>query len=111
VDQGASVMLAVAAQACIEEPKLVHQAATGDSNPNDMERIIGLVGLFRRQEESKKNDSLRIFHEISARLEPFQVSPERFEATSIPMMNNAAKKVSSLLDKAKPRWGGGRYEG
>src|SRR5256886_672514 len=26
------------------------------------------------------------------------------------MMNNAAKKVSSLLDKAKPRWGGGRYE-
>src|SRR5947208_7274341 len=27
------------------------------------------------------------------------------------MMNNAAKKVSSLLDKAKPRWGGGRYEG
>src|SRR5205807_3245945 len=111
VDQVASVMLAVAAQACIEEPKLVHQAATGDSNPNDMERIIGLVGLFRRQEESKKNDSLRIFHEISARLEPFQVSPERFEATSIPMMNNAAKKVSSLLDKAKPRWGGGRYEG
>jgi len=27
------------------------------------------------------------------------------------MMNTAAKKVSSLLDKAKPRWGGGRYEG
>jgi long-chain acyl-CoA synthetase len=111
VDQVAAVMLAVAAQACVEEPKLVHQAATGDSNPNDMERIIGLVGLFRRQQEQEKTDGLRLFNEISARIEPFQVSPERFDATSLPMMNTAAKKVSSLLDKAKPRWGGGRYEG
>src|SRR5437660_2896516 len=111
VDQVAAVMLAVAAQACVEEPKLVYQAATGDSNPNDMERIVGLVGLFRRQEEMKKEDGLRLFHEISARIEPFRVSPETFEATSLPMMNNAARKVSSLLDKAKPRWGGGRYEG
>src|SRR5205814_4006277 len=111
VDQVAAVMLTVAAQACVEEPKLVYQAATGDSNPNDMERIVGLVGLFRRQEEMKKEDGLRLFHEISARIEPFRVSPEKFQATSLPMMNNAAKKVSSLLDKAKPRWGGGRYEG
>src|SRR2546430_9089358 len=111
VDQVSSVMLAVAAQACIEEPKLVHQAATGAANPNNMERIISLVGLFRRQQELEKNDGLRLFREISARFEPFRVSPERFDATSLPMMNNAAKKVSSLLDKAKPRWGGGRYEG
>src|SRR5205823_7867511 len=54
VDQVAAVMLAVAAQACVEQPKLVHQAATGDSNPNNMERIVGLVGLYRRQEELKK---------------------------------------------------------
>src|SRR5947207_1955224 len=59
----------------------------------------------------EKKDGLRIFREISGRIEPFRVSPERFESTSLPMMNNAAKKVSSLLDKAKPRWGGGRYEG
>src|SRR6266480_3543576 len=111
VDQVAAVMLAVAAQACVEEPKLVHQAATGDSNPNDMERIIGLVGLFRRQQEQEKTDGLRLFHEISARIEPFRVSPERFDSTSLPMMNKTAKKFSSLLDKAKPRWGGGRYEG
>src|SRR5947207_454294 len=111
VDQVAAVMLAVAAQACIEEPKLVHQAATGDSNPNNIECMSSLVGLFRRQQELEKKDGLRLFQEISARIEPFQVSPERFEATSLPMMNTAAKKVSSLLDKAKPRWGGGRYEG
>lgn len=111
VDQVAAVMLAVAAQACVEEPKLVHQAATGDSNPNNMERIIGLVGLYRRQEELKKDTGFRLFREISARFEPFPVSPERFESASIPVMNKAAKKAASLLDWARPRWGGGRYEG
>ncbi|MGZ8845195.1 MAG: AMP-binding protein [Pyrinomonadaceae bacterium] len=111
VDQVASVMLAVAAQACVEQPKLVYQAATGAANPNDMERIIGMVGLFTRKQELEKEEGLRLFHEISARFEPLLVSAERFEATSVPMMNSAAKKVSSLLDKAKPKWGGGRYEG
>jgi hypothetical protein len=40
----------VAAEACVEEPRLVHQAATGDTNPNDMQRITGLVGLFKRKQ-------------------------------------------------------------
>src|SRR5437588_1575611 len=111
VDQVASVMLAVAAQACAEQPKLVYQAATGDSNPIDMERIVSLVGLFRRQQELGKKEGLRLFREISARIEPVRVSRERYEATSLPMMNNAAQKLSSFLDKAQPRWGGGRYEG
>ena len=111
VDQVSAVMLAVAAQACVEQPKLVYQAATGDANPDNMERIIGFCGLFRRQEESKKENGLRLFHEISARFEPFPVSPERFDKTSVPLMNKAAKKTSELLDRAKPRWGGGRYEG
>src|SRR5712691_12973086 len=111
VDQVAAVMLAVAAQACVEEPRLVHQAATGDVNPNNMERIITLVGMYRRQQEQQKENGLRLFHEISARIEPFRVSPERFDSASLPMMNKTAKKFSTLLDKAKPRWGGGRYEG
>src|SRR5947207_13612734 len=59
----------------------------------------------------EKKDGLRIFREISGRIEPFRVSPERFESTSLPMMNQAARKASSLLDRARPRWGGGRYEG
>src|SRR5436190_5798561 len=111
VDQIAAVMLAVAAQACAEQPKLIYQAATGDSNPNDMERIVSLVGLFRRRQELGKKEGLRLFREISARIEPIRVSPEQFETTSLPMMNTAAKKVSSFLDRAKPKWGGGRYEG
>src|SRR5947208_16291144 len=111
VDQVASVMLSATAQACTEDPKLVHQAATGDSNPNNMERIISLVGMYRRHQEQQKENGLKLFREISARFEPWPVSPERFETTSLPMMNTAAKKVASFLDKAKPKWGGGRYEG
>ena len=59
VDQVASVMLAVAAQACVEEPKLVHQAATGDSNPNNMDRIIGLVGLYKRKHFQEKETGIK----------------------------------------------------
>jgi long-chain acyl-CoA synthetase len=108
VDQVASVMLAVAAQACVEEPKLVHQAATGDSNPNNMDRIIGLVGLYKRQHFQEKDSGFKLLNEIVARMEPHPVSTASFEKLSVPMFNSAAKKASSLLDRARPRWGGGR---
>lgn len=108
VDQVASVMLAVAAQACVEEPRLVYQAATGDANPNNMERIITLVGLYKRKHFQEKETGVKIVNEIAARMSPRPVSTSRFEATSIPMFNKAAKRASSLLDRARPRWGGGR---
>lgn len=108
VDQVASVMLAVAAQACVEEPKLVHQAATGDSNPNNMDRIIGLVGLYKRRHFKEKDSGFKLLNAIAARMEPRAVSTASFEKLSVPMFNSAAKKASSLLDRARPRWGGGR---
>jgi long-chain acyl-CoA synthetase len=108
VDQVASVMLAVAAQACVEEPKLVHQAATGDSNPNNMDRIIGLVGLYKRRHFKEKDSGFKLLNEIVARMEPRPVSTATFEKFSVPMFNSAAKRASSLLDRARPRWGGGR---
>src|SRR5256714_1556080 len=108
VDQVASVMLAVAAQACVEEPKLVHQAATGDSNPNNMDRIIGLVGLYKRKHFQEKDSGFKLINEVVARMEPRRVSTSSFEKLSVPMFNSAARKASSLLDRARPRWGGGR---
>src|SRR6266516_3528089 len=101
VDQVASVMLAVAAQACVEEPRLVHQAATGDSNPNSMGRIIELVGLFKRKHFQEKDTGIKLINEIVARMEPRPVSTSTFERTSIPMVNTAAQKASSLLDRAR----------
>ncbi|MEP6913159.1 MAG: SDR family oxidoreductase, partial [bacterium] len=108
VDQVASVMLAVAAQACVEEPQLVHQAATGDSNANRMDRIIGLVGLYKRKHFQEKESGFKLINEIAARIEPRPVSTSTFEKFNVPMFNSAAKKASSLLDRARPRWGGGR---
>jgi long-chain acyl-CoA synthetase len=108
VDQVAAVMLAVAAQACVEQPELVHQAATGDSNPNNMDRIIGLVGLYKRKHFKEKETGNKFINEIAARMEPRRVSTSSFEKFSTPMFNSAAKKASSLLDRARPRWGGGR---
>ncbi|HZI60239.1 MAG TPA: AMP-binding protein [Pyrinomonadaceae bacterium] len=109
VDQVASVMLAVSAQACVEEPRLVFQAATGDSNPNNMERIIGLVGLDKRKHFQEKETGVKFFNQIAARMEPRPVSTSQYERTSVPMFNSAAKKASSLLDRVRPRWGGGRF--
>src|SRR6266566_4511092 len=108
VDQVASVMLAVAAEACIQEPKLVYQAATGDSNPNTMERIIGLVGLDKRKHFQEKETGVKFLNQLASRIEPRSVSTATYEKTSIPMFNSAARKASSLLDRARPRWGGGR---
>ncbi|HET9478247.1 MAG TPA: SDR family oxidoreductase, partial [Pyrinomonadaceae bacterium] len=108
VDQVASVMLAVSAQACVEEPQLVYQAATGDSNPNNMERIIGLVGLDKRKYFGDKDTGVKILNRLAARMEPRPVTTEKFEKTSVPMFNSTAKKASSLLERVRPRWGGGR---
>ena len=38
-----------------DEPPLVYQASTGDSNPNDMKRIVGLVGLYKREHYKEKD--------------------------------------------------------
>ena len=108
VDQVAAVMLAVAADACVEEPRLVFQASTGDTNPNNMERIINLVGLFKRKHFQEKETGVKLINELAARMEPRPVSTSKFEKTSIPMINTAAKKAATMLDRARPRWGGGR---
>jgi long-chain acyl-CoA synthetase len=41
-------------------------------------------------------------------METKPVTTARFDATSTPMVNAAAKKVSGLLNRVRPRWGGGR---
>ena len=108
VDQVASVMLAVSAQACVEEPRLVYQAATGEANANNMERIVGLCGLDKRRYFEEKETGVKILNRIAARMEPRVVTTSKFDNTSVPMFNATAKKASSLLDRVRPRWGGGR---
>ncbi|MCA1618310.1 MAG: AMP-binding protein [Acidobacteria bacterium] len=109
VDQVAAVMLGVAAEAIAGEPRLVYQAATGDTNPNTMERIVSLVGLYKRKQFQEKETGFKLINEIAARMETKPVTPARFDAMSTPMVNAAAKRATSLLDRVRPRWGGGRF--
>jgi long-chain acyl-CoA synthetase len=109
VDQVAAVMLGVAAEALVREPRLVYQAATGDTSPNTMDRIVSLVGLYKRKRYQEKETGFKLVNEIAARMETRPVSQSRFDATSTPMVNAAARKASSLLERVRPRWGGGRF--
>ena len=73
-----------------------------------MERIIGLCGLDKRRHFEEKESGVKILNRIAARMEPRPVTVSRFENTSVPMFNATAKKASSLLERMRPRWGGGR---
>src|SRR6266496_3675811 len=88
VDRVAAVMLAVAAEAIISEPRLVHQAATGDSNPNNMKRIVGMVGLYKRKHFEEKETGNKILNELAGRMEARAVSYDQYEKTSTPMFTS-----------------------
>jgi long-chain acyl-CoA synthetase len=108
VDQVAAVMLGVAAEAIAGEPRLVYQAATGDTNPNTMERIVSIVGLYKRKHFQEKESGFKLLNEIVGRMENKPITPARFDAMSTPMVNAAAKRAQGLLDRVRPRWGGGK---
>src|SRR6266536_913842 len=73
-----------------------------------MDRIISLVGLYKRKHFQEKDSGFKLLNEVVARIEPRPVSTATYEKTSVPMFNSAAKKAATLLDRARPRWGGGR---
>jgi hypothetical protein len=85
VDQVASVMLAVRRRRA-SKSRARFQAATGDSNANNMERIIGLCGLDKRshfeEKERASSSSIR-----SPRAWNRGRSRFEFENTSVPMFN------------------------
>ncbi|HRH44038.1 MAG TPA: AMP-binding protein, partial [Pyrinomonadaceae bacterium] len=109
VDMVAGAMLGAAMNAMIDDkPPLVFQACSGDSNPNDMKRIVGLVGLYKRQHFQEKETGNKLVNKVSAMIEATPVTQKTYDTFSAPMLNNLAKKATGWLDKASPRWGGGR---
>jgi long-chain acyl-CoA synthetase len=109
VDMVAGAMLGAAMNALIDDkPPLVFQACSGDSNPNDMKRIVGLVGLYKRQHFKEKETGNKLMNRVNAMIEATPVSQKTYDTFSAPMLNSLAKKATNWLDKASPRWGGGR---
>jgi len=109
VDLVAGVILAAAMNALVDpKPPLVFQASSGDSNPNDMKRIVGLLGLYKRQHFEDKETGSKIINKLAGMVEASPVRQRTYELASAPMLNKLAKRADILLDKASPRWGGGR---
>src|SRR3954452_647392 len=109
VDMVSGVIIAAAMNALIDEnPPLVFQASSGDSNPNDMKRIVGLVGLYKRRHFEDKETGNKLVNRLAGAVEALPVKHRTYELTSAPMLNKLAKSADALLEKAAPRWGGGR---
>jgi long-chain acyl-CoA synthetase len=109
VDMVSGVILAAAMNALADEnPPLVFQASSGDSNPNDMKRIVGLVGLYKRKHYDERETGSKIVNKLAGMVEAMPVKHRTYELTSAPMLNSLVKQVDKALDKASPRWGGGR---
>ncbi|MEZ5305723.1 MAG: AMP-binding protein [Pyrinomonadaceae bacterium] len=109
VDMVAGAMLGAAMNVMAEDkPPLVFQACTGDSNPNDMKRIVGLVGLYKRRHFREKDTGSKIVNRVNSLIETSPVTQKVYERTSTPMLNSFAKMANRVLDQANPRWGGGR---
>jgi long-chain acyl-CoA synthetase len=109
VDMVSGVIIAAAMNALVDEnPPLVLQASSGDSNPNDMKRIVGLVGLYKRRHFEERETGNKIVNKLAGMVEAMPVKHRTYELTSAPMLNTLVKGVDKVLDKASPRWGGGR---
>jgi long-chain acyl-CoA synthetase len=109
VDMVAGAILGAAMNALVDDnPPLVFQASSGDSNPNDMKRIVGLVGLYKRQHFEEKETGNKLANKFAGMIEATPVKQRTYEIASAPMLNKLAKQADKLLDKASPRWGGGR---
>jgi long-chain acyl-CoA synthetase len=110
VDMVAGAILAATMNALIDDnPPLVFQASSGDSNPNDMKRIVGLVGLYKRQYFKEKETGNKFLNRVGAIIETSPTTQEKYERYSAPMLNKLAKTANELLDKAAPTWAGGRF--
>ncbi len=109
VDMVAGAILGAAMNALVDDnPPLVFQACSGDVNPNDMKRMVGLVGLYKREYFKEKETGNKLVNNLSAVIEATPVSQKTYERISAPMFNKLAKRANNLLEKAAPTWAGGR---
>lgn len=109
VDMVSGAILGAAMNALVDDnPPLVFQASSGDSNPNDMKRIVGLVGLYKREYFKDKDTGNKLVNRAAAMIETIPVEQKTYERFSAPMLNKIAKSANDLLDKAAPTWAGGR---
>ena len=111
VDMVAGAMLGAAMNALVDDkPPLVFQACSGDSNPNDMKRIVGLVSLYKRKHFRDKDTGNKLVNRVNSIIETSPVTHETYQMISVPMLNKVAKRATNFLENVTPKWGGARLE-
>ena len=105
VDYVASVTIAAASALIAGEKSKVYQAATGDTNPSSMARVVTLVGIHKRRHFQKKADAGEIPQwraELAKRTPTVPVARRRYELTSAPMWKRLVSKARGVLDEMEP---------
>jgi long-chain acyl-CoA synthetase len=67
-----------------------------------------LVSLYKREYFQEKETGNKLVNNVAAMIEAAPVSQRTYELFSAPMFNKLARRADDLLEKAKPRWAGGR---
>lgn len=101
VDFVAAGILAVAAQACVEQPKLIHQLCSGDSNPIKMRRIVTLLGLYKRKYFKDKETGSKFLNALGSRMEARGMDDDLFRKL-VPWVHRNSEKLADYLEKQKP---------
>ena len=99
VDMVASATLAVAAETIVSEPRLVYQVSSGDRNPSRVERLVDLVGIYKRRHFQDKPTGMKLWNEALARMEAQAVRADRFEKHTLKWMRQSASALSDVLER------------
>ena len=99
VDLVASATLAVAAETIASEPHLVYQVSSGDRNPSRVERLVDLVGIYKRRHFQDKPTGIKLWNEALARMEAQAVRADRFEKHTLKWMRESASALSDVLER------------
>src|SRR5258706_3599458 len=98
VDMVSGAILGAAMKALVDDkPPLVFQASSGDSNPNDMKRIVGLLGLYKRNHFEEKETGNAIVNKLPGMVEAMPVKQRTYELASAPLLNKLAKSANKFL--------------
>jgi long-chain acyl-CoA synthetase len=101
VDSVAAALVALGAQACVEEPALVHQLCSSDLNPLRLGRVAILMGLYRRRRLGKGAGGARLFDRIVARMDVRGIGPDAFDRVLMPVVAGATRGLAAVLRGAE----------
>ncbi len=101
VDYVAASIIAITAQCLVETPPLAHQVSSGDLNPLQMDRIVTMLGLFKRRHFQRKTTGNALVNELAARMETQVTDPKIHKDWIVPALDRAMEALTEKLGAFK----------